>query len=93
MNKFKLRPATVSAIQWQPGVFVPLAIESPSGAVYVNTVSGKVALLPGDYVIIGAPGGHQIMHSDDFEAKYEPVAVVKKAEAKPRKRLNQPKRW
>jgi len=81
MNRFKLRPKTIEAIRWSPGVFVPLAIESPSGAVYVNTPTGKVALLPGDYVILNQPGGQQVMHEAEFVVKYEPEAA--KQAAKP----------
>ena len=84
MNKFNRRPKQVEAIQWTPGVTVPLAVESPSGAVFVNSQAGKTSLLPGDYVIISEPGGHIVMSAADFEGEYEPASKPKAVKPEPK---------
>ena len=80
MSVYRLIPKTVIAIQWTYGVSIPHAIEASNKSVYVHTPTGKVKLLPNDYVIGDAAGKQIVMSASDFEAKYELEDVPPTAE-------------
>ncbi len=88
MAQYQLKPQTVNAIQWKPGVVIAHAIEASDRTVYVHTATGKVKLVAGDYVIGTVFCQQTVMSSADFEARYEPVSEDEKPvpKKKPAKR-------
>ena len=81
--KYTLIPKTIDAIEYRKGVIIPASIEASDQSIYVHSVSGKVKLVEGDYVIGTEQHKQIVMSAADFEGLYEPMApkkAVKKAE-------------
>ena len=82
MMKFKKRPIIIEAEQWFPGkvvqgVYFLHPQESrnglPSYSHWVDTLEGRLAVSPGDWIITGIKGNQYPCKPDIFEATYEKV--------------------
>ena len=79
--KFTLKPKDIEAVEYRKGVAIAGSVETSDGSVFVHSISGKVKLTEGDYVI-GEAGKYTVMAQADFEAMYELVKKAKKAAVK-----------
>jgi hypothetical protein len=82
-NKYTKRPIVISAEQWFPGVNVDGVIEEKFKEtghwsdrfnvhpdVYIETLEGKMAVAPSDFIITGIKGEKYPCKQDIFEKTY-----------------------
>ena len=86
MAKYRKKPVIIEAEQWFPGKEVAGVINNPfkpTGTfhdrfldhpdIYVETLEGKMAVYPGDYIITGVKGEKYPCREAIFNLTYEPL--------------------
>lgn len=84
MPKYRKKPVVIEAIQWLPSPVCfasieglnadsPRDIEWEDGTLYIETLEGRMAATPGDWIIKGVKGELYPCKPDIFEATYEAV--------------------
>lgn len=74
MAKFRKKPVVIEAVQFE-GQDLPAGVMREPGAAngYIDTLEGRMAVTPGDWVITGIKGELYPCKPDIFDATYEAV--------------------